>query len=103
MGRFLDWALYESGANRVGWLVLTCLAHNANDRGVVTLPVNELAAMVSLSRQSISHAIDRLIDGGDLVEVGRQGRSVSYRLGCFDENGRFTGGEKQTETNNKET
>ena len=47
MGKVLDWALYESGANRGARLVLTCLADNANDRGVVTLPVNELAAMVS--------------------------------------------------------
>jgi biotin operon repressor len=99
----LDWALYESGANRGARLVLTCLADNANARGVVTLPVNELAAMVSLSRQSISRAIDRLIAGGELAEVGKKGRSVSYRLGCFDEDGRFTGGKTQTETNNKET
>jgi hypothetical protein len=93
MNEGVKWALYQSSANRGARLVLTALADNANDRGVVTLPVNKLAAMTNLSRQAIGGAIDRLLAGGDLAEVSRQGKSVTYRLGCFDEQGNFNADE----------
>ena len=91
------WALYRSSASRGSRLVLTCMADNANERGIVTLPVNILAAMTSLSRQAVADAIDRLIESGDLVEAMKQGRSVIYRLGCFDEQGNFKAGEATKE------
>lgn len=97
MNEGVKWALYESSANRGARLVLTALADNANGHGVVMLPVNKLATMTNLSRQAIGAAIDRLLAGGDLVEVSRQGKSVTYRLGCFDEQGNFNAGEAAKE------
>jgi len=91
----LDWALYRSNAHRGARLVLTCLADNSNERGMVALPVNILAAMTNLSRQAVYGAIDRLLENGDLVEATRQGRSVTYRLGCFNEAGALIGAEKK--------
>ena len=97
MNEGVKWALYQSNANRGARLVLTALADNANDRGVVTLPVNRLATMTNLSRQAIGAAIDKLLAGRDLVEVSRRGKSVAYRLGCFDEQGNFNAGETAKE------
>lgn len=87
----VKWALYQSNANRGARLVLTALADNANERGVVALPVNKLAAMTNLSRQAVGAAIGRLVAGGDLVEIDRYGKSVTYRLACFDGTGQFIG------------
>jgi DNA-binding transcriptional ArsR family regulator len=95
MKEALNWALYRSNAHRGARLVLTCLADNSNERGMVALPVNILAAMTNLSRQAVYGAIERLLESGDLVEATRQGRSVTYRLGCFNEAGVFIGAEKK--------
>lgn len=87
----VKWALYKSSANRGARLVLTALADNANERGMVTLPVNRLATMTNLSRQAIGAAISKLVACGDLFEMSRQGKSVTYRLACFDGTGQFIG------------
>lgn len=97
MKEVMVWALYRSSASRGSRLILTCMADNANDRGMVALPVNILASMTGLSRQAVADAIDRLIESGDLVEAMKQGRSVIYRLGCFDEQGNFKAGEAAKE------
>lgn len=91
----VKWALYQSNANRGARLVLTALADNANERGVVTLPVNKLATMTNLSRQSVGAAIGRLVAGGDLVEIDRDGKRATYRLACFDGTGEFIGAAQQ--------
>ena len=91
MNEEVKWALYRSNANRGARLVLTALADNANERGMVTLPVNKLATMTNLSRQAIGAAISKLVACGDLFEVGRLSKSVTYRLACFNEAGEFIG------------
>jgi hypothetical protein len=91
MNEGVKWALYQSSANRGARLVLTALADNANERGMVTLPVNKLATMTNLSRQAIGAAISKLVAGGDLFEMSRQGKSVTYRLACYSEAGEFIG------------
>ena len=87
----VNWALYQSNANRGARLVLTALADNANERGMVTLPINKLATMTNLSRQAIGAAISKLVAGGDLFEMSRQGKSVTYRLACYSDAGEFIG------------
>ena len=53
--------------------------------------VNEMAAELNLSRQSVSSALKRLVALGDILPIVKDGRSMVYRLACFNEAGEFIG------------
>ena len=71
--------------------MLSYLAFIANDLGEVLKSVNEMSEQLNLSRQSVSSALKRLVALGDILPIVKDGRSMVYRLACFNEAGEFTG------------
>jgi DNA-binding MarR family transcriptional regulator len=89
------WALTHGKSTRGARLVLAYLAYVANEQGQVFTPVKDIAAGIKLSRQSVTSAIKRLVELGDIVPMVKDGRSRVYRLACYDETGEFIGAKKQ--------
>jgi DNA-binding MarR family transcriptional regulator len=88
------WALTHSKSTRGARLVLAYLAYIANEQGQVFTPVKDIAAGIKLSRQSVTSAMKRLVELGDIVPMLKNGRSWVYRLACFNEAGAFIGKEE---------
>jgi len=93
MDKATQWALTLSKSTRGARLVLAYLAYIANEQGQVFTPVKDIAAGIKLSRQSVTSAIKRLVELGDIVPMVKDGRSWVYRLACFNEAGAFIGKE----------
>ena len=89
MEEVTQWALTHGKSTRGARLVLAYLAHIANEQGQVFMPVKHVAASIKLSRQSITSAMQRLVELGDIVPMVKEGRSWVYRLGCFNKAGEF--------------
>jgi DNA-binding MarR family transcriptional regulator len=87
------WALTHSKSTRGARLVLAYMAYIANEQGQVFTPVKDIAAGIKLSRQSVTSAMKRLVELGDIVPMVKDGRSWVYRLVCFNEAGQFIGKE----------
>jgi DNA-binding MarR family transcriptional regulator len=84
-----EWALTCSKSTRGARLVLAYLAYIANEWGQVFTPVKDIAAGIKLSRQSVTSAMKRLVELGDIVPMVKDGRSWVYRLACYNEGGEF--------------
>ena len=98
MEQAMQWVFDYSRATRGARFVLLCLAYVCDERGLVTQTINQLADDVHLARQSVSNAVKRLVKLGDIVPVEKDGRSMVYRLACFNEAGEFIGaGSEQKE------
>ncbi len=94
MDNATQWALTYSKATRGARLVLAYLAYIASEQGQVFTPVKDIAAGIKLSRQSVTTAMKRLVELGDIVPMVKDGRSWVYRLACFNEAGAFIGKEE---------
>jgi len=90
MKREMEWVLDASKATRGARLVLLYLAYVCSQQGLVRDTINEIAGDLRLARQSVSNAMKRLVELGDIVPVEKDGRSVVYRLACFNDAGEFT-------------
>ena len=89
MEKAIQWALAHGKSTRGARLVLAYLAYIANEQGQVFVPVKDIAASIKLSRQSITSAMQRLVELGDIVPMVKEGRNWVYRLACFNEAGEF--------------
>jgi len=95
MEQATKWVFSHSKSTRGARFVLSYLAYIANDWGQVFEPVKNIAAQLHLSRQSVTAAIKRLVALGDIVPMAKDGRSMVYRLACFNEAGEFIGAESE--------
>lgn len=95
MEQAMQWVFDYSRATRGARFVLLCLAYVCDERGLVTQTINQIADDVHLARQSVSNAVKRLVKLGDIVPVEKDGRSMVYRLACFNEAGEFIGAAQQ--------
>ena len=71
--------------------MLSYLAFIANDLGEVLKTINEMSEQLNLYRQSVSSALKRLVALGEILPIVKDGRSMVYRLACFNEDGEFIG------------
>lgn len=95
MERNIQWVFDYSRATRGARFVLSYLAYVANDWGQVFKSVKDIAAELHLSRQAVTAAIKRLVALGDIVPMAKDGRSMVYRLACYNEAGEFIGAEAE--------
>ena len=91
MERSIQWVFSNSQSTRGARFVLSYLAFIANDLGEVLKTINEMSEQLNLSRQSVSSALKRLVALGDILPIVKDGRSMVYRLACFNEAGEFIG------------
>jgi DNA-binding transcriptional ArsR family regulator len=91
MKKEMEWVLDESKATRGARFVLFYFAYVCSQQGLVADTINEMAGDLRLARQSVSNALMRLVKLGDIVPVEKDGRSMVYRLACFNEAGEFIG------------
>jgi hypothetical protein len=91
----MQWVFDYSKATRGARFVLLCFAYVCDERGIVTHTLNQIADDCHLARQSVYHAVRKLVKLGDLVPVERNGRSMIYRLACFSQDGDFIGANQE--------
>lgn len=66
-------------------LALVAMANHANADGIAFPSQQTLATEISgFARRDIQNALSVLEGGGHLIRVGKQGRSIKYRMACVD-------------------